>query len=36
VIGGFAPLTMVTKNSFLAEIRKQYVTTARAKGLDEK
>lgn len=36
VIGGFATLTMLTKNSFLDEIRKQYVTTARAKGLDEK
>ncbi|WP_033576998.1 microcin C ABC transporter permease YejB [Dickeya chrysanthemi] len=36
VIGGFATLTMLTKNSFLDEIRKQYVITARAKGLDEK
>lgn len=36
VIGGFATLTMLTKNSFLDEIRKQYVVTARAKGLDEK
>lgn len=36
VIGGFATLTMLTKNAFLDEIRKQYVTTARAKGLDEK
>ena len=35
VIGGFATLTMLTKNSFLDEIGKQYVTTARAKGLDE-
>lgn len=34
-IGGFAVLTMLTKNSFLEEIRKQYVLTARAKGLDE-
>ena len=34
-IGGFAQLTMLTKNSFLEEINKQYVTTARAKGLDE-
>jgi len=34
-IGGFATLTMLTKNSFLEEIRKQYVLTARAKGLDE-
>jgi len=36
VIGGFATLTMLTKNSFLDEIHKQYVTTARAKGLTEK
>lgn len=36
VIGGFATLTMLTKNSFMDEIRKQYVVTARAKGLDEK
>ncbi|KAB7628376.1 microcin C ABC transporter permease YejB [Alkalilimnicola sp. S0819] len=35
VIGGFASLTMLTKNSFLEEINKQYVTTARAKGLSE-
>jgi microcin C transport system permease protein len=35
VIGGFASLTMLTKNSFLDEIGKQYVTTARAKGLVE-
>ncbi len=33
VIGGFAGLTMLTKNSFLEEINKQYVVTARAKGL---
>jgi microcin C transport system permease protein len=33
VIGGFASLTMLTKNSFLDEIHKQYVMTARAKGL---
>ncbi len=33
VIGGFASLTMLTKNSFLDEIHKQYVITARAKGL---
>jgi microcin C transport system permease protein len=33
VIGGFASLTMLTKNSFVDEIRKQYVITARAKGL---
>ncbi len=35
VIGGFATLTMLTKNSFLDEISKQYVITARAKGLEE-
>jgi len=35
VIGGFAGLTMLTKNSFLEEINKQYVITARAKGLPE-
>jgi microcin C transport system permease protein len=35
VIGGFATLTMLTKNSFLDEINKQYVLTARAKGLKE-
>ncbi len=35
VIGGFATLTMLTKNSFLDEISKQYVITARAKGLKE-
>ena len=35
VIGGFASLTMLTKNSFLEEINKQYVITARAKGLTE-
>ena len=33
VIGGFAGLTMLTKNSFLEELGKQYVITARAKGL---
>ena len=33
VVGGFAGLTMLTKNSFLDEIGKQYVVTARAKGL---
>jgi len=32
-IGGFATLTMLTKNSFLEEISRQYVVTARAKGL---
>jgi microcin C transport system permease protein len=35
-IGGFATLTMLTKNSFLDEINKQYVITARAKGLTER
>lgn len=34
-IGGFATLTMLTKNSFLDEIHKQYVITARAKGLSD-
>ena len=34
-IGGFATLTMLTKNSFLDEIGKHYVVTARAKGLSE-
>ena len=33
-IGGFATLTMLTKNSFLEEISKQFVLTARAKGLN--
>ena len=33
VVGGFAGLTMLAKNSFLEEINKQYVITARAKGL---
>lgn len=32
-IGSFATLTLLTKNSFLDEIRKQYVITAHAKGL---
>lgn len=36
VIGGFATLTMLTKNSFLDEIGKQYVVTARAKGVTER
>jgi len=36
VIGGFAGLTMLTKNSFLDQIRQQYVVTARAKGLSER
>ena len=35
VVGSFAGLTMLTKNSFLEEINKQYVVTARAKGLTE-
>ncbi len=36
VIGGFASLTMLTKNSFMEEINKQYVLTAKAKGLTER
>lgn len=36
VMGSFATLTILTKNSFLEEIRKQYVVTARAKGLSER
>ncbi|MCY4034141.1 MAG: ABC transporter permease subunit, partial [Hyphomicrobiales bacterium] len=36
MIGAFATMTLLTKNSFLDEIRKQYVTTARAKGLTER
>ncbi|MGQ0581921.1 MAG: microcin C ABC transporter permease YejB [Reyranella sp.] len=36
VIGGFTTLTFLTKNSFLEEIHKQYVLTARAKGLTER
>lgn len=36
VIGGFAGLSMLTKNSFLEEINKQYVVTARSKGLTER
>jgi microcin C transport system permease protein len=36
VIGGFATLTMLTKNSFLDQINQQYVTTARSKGLTER
>jgi len=36
VIGGFASLTMLTKNSFMDEISKQYVITARAKGLTQR
>lgn len=35
VVGSFAVMTMLTKNSFLEEIRKQYVLTARAKGLSQ-
>lgn len=35
VAGSFAVMTMLTKNTFLEEIRKQYVLTARAKGLPE-
>lgn len=35
VIGSFAALTLLTKNLFLEEIHKQYVVTARAKGLSE-
>ncbi len=35
-ISSFATMTLLTKNSFLDEIRKQYVVTARAKGLTEK
>ena len=35
LIGAFATLTMLTKNSFLAELNKQYVMTARAKGQNE-
>ena len=36
LIGSFAGLTMLTKNSFLEEINKQYVITARSKGLSER
>ncbi|WP_390912087.1 microcin C ABC transporter permease YejB [Pseudosulfitobacter sp. SM2401] len=35
-IGSFATLTLLTKNSFLDEIKKLYVVTARAKGLSER
>lgn len=35
-VSAFATLTLLTKNSFLDEIRKQYVITARAKGLSER
>ncbi|MBO1248584.1 ABC transporter permease subunit [Comamonas denitrificans] len=36
VAGSFAVTAMLTKNAFLEEIRKQYVLTARAKGLSER
>ena len=36
VVGSFAVITIMTKNSVLEEIRKQYVLTARAKGLGER
>ena len=36
VLGAFATMALLTKNSFLEEIRKQYVTTARMKGLSER
>jgi len=36
VLGSFAVTAMLTKNAFLEEIRKQYVLTARAKGLPER
>ncbi|WP_353191753.1 microcin C ABC transporter permease YejB [Pandoraea pnomenusa] len=36
VVGSFAVITMLTKNAFLEEIRRQYVLTARAKGLSER
>ncbi len=36
VVGSFAVMTMLTKNSFIEEIRKLYVTTARAKGVSER
>lgn len=36
LVGSFATITMLTKNSFIEEIGKQYVTTARAKGLKER
>ena len=35
IVGSFAIITMLTKNSFIEEIRKQYVVTARAKGLSD-
>ena len=36
VIGSFATITMLTKNTFIEEIRKQYVLVARARGLSQK
>ncbi len=36
MVGGFAGLTVLTKNCFLEEIRKHYVVTARAKGATER
>ncbi|HQT25215.1 MAG TPA: ABC transporter permease subunit, partial [Burkholderiales bacterium] len=36
VVGSFAVITMLTKNSFIEEVRKQYVMTAYAKGLPER
>jgi microcin C transport system permease protein len=36
MVGSFATMTLLTKNSFLDEIRKQYVLTARAKGLSNR
>jgi microcin C transport system permease protein len=36
VIGGFATLAMLTKNSFLDQLHQQYVLTAKAKGLTQK
>ena len=35
VVGSFAEMTMLTKNTFIEEIRKQYVLVARAKGLSQ-
>lgn len=35
VVGSFAAITMLTKNAFIEEIRKNYITTARAKGAGE-
>lgn len=36
VVGSFAVMTMLTKNTFIEEMRKQYVITAKAKGLSDK